>query len=146
MTKKLSIAIILLAILSIFILAQKEENPEKTDISVSEVKEKIDNKENIILLDVRSSGEYEGALGHLEGSILIPLFKLNDSLEGLAEYKNIVIITICKVGGRSRKAANILIENGFKALNMSGGMIAYREMEKESENNDSKSDSISNKQ
>jgi len=137
MNKKISIAFILLVVLSIIIFAQKENNQVNINISVAEVKDKIDNKEDIILLDVRTSSEYNGPLGHLEESILIPLFELEDRLVELDQNKNKVIIAICKVGGRSRSAANILIKNGFKAFNMSGGMIAYRTMEKKETKTDS---------
>lgn len=146
MTKKLSIAFLLLAVLSIIIFAQKEDNQENFDITVGEVKEKIDSKEKIVLLDVRTNAEYAGPLGHLEGSILIPLFELEDRLTELDEHKNKVIIAICKVGGRSRMAANILIKNGFKSLNMSGGMIAYRAMEAESQEKESMVDSVESNQ
>jgi len=146
MTKKLSIAFLILAILSIIIFAQKEETQENINISVAEVKEKIFNKEDIVLLDVRTSAEYNGPLGHLEGSILIPIFELENRLEELAEFNNKLILAICKVGGRSKMAANILIKNGFKALNMSGGMIAYRVMETDSEKKETLTDSVSNKQ
>jgi len=141
MTKKLSIAFLILAILSIIIFAQKEAKQENINISVVEVKEKIDNKKDVLLLDVRTPAEYKGALGHLKGSILIPLFELEDRLEELAKFKDRVIIAICKVGGRSKMATNILIKKGFKALNMSGGMVAYRAMEKNSEENEKKADS-----
>ena len=141
MTKKLSIAFLILAILSIIIFAQKEAKQENINISVVEVKEKIDNKKDVLLLDVRTPAEYKGALGHLKGSILIPLFELEDRLEELAKFKDRVIIAICKVGGRSKMATNILIKKGFKALNMSGGMVAYRAMEKNSEENETKADS-----
>jgi len=141
MTKKLSIAFLILAILSIIIFAQKEAKQENINISVVEVKEKIDNKKDVLLLDVRTPAEYKGALGHLKGSILIPIFELEDRLEELAKFKDRVIIAICKVGGRSKMATNILIKKDFKALNMSGGMVAYRAMEKNSEENEKKADS-----
>ena len=146
MNRNLSIAFIILAVLSIIIFAQKEETQEKINISVVEVKEKIENKEKIILLDVRTNTEYNGPLGHLKGSILIPLFELGDRLEELDKYKNREIITVCKVGGRSGSAANILIKNGYKALNMSGGMVAYRAMEKEFEKNKTSQDSVATNQ
>ena len=141
MFKKISIALILLVILSIYILAQKEENNEKAIVSVSEVKEKIENKEDILLLDVRTSGEFEGNLGHIEGATLIPLQELENRLDELTEKKENEIIVICRSGNRSGRATNILRKEGFNAFNMVGGMIAYRVMENKSEQNESEKES-----
>ncbi len=141
MFKKISIALILLVILSIYILAQKEENNEKAVVSVSEVKEKIENKEDILLLDVRTSGEFEGNLGNIEGATLIPLQELESRLDELAEKKENEIIVICRSGNRSGRATNILRKEGFNAFNMVGGMIAYRVMENKSEQNESEKES-----
>jgi rhodanese-related sulfurtransferase len=146
MIKKLSMSLFILTFLIILILAQKEENHEKSIVSVYEVKEKIQNKENIVLLDVRTKGEFEGNIGHIDGSILIPLKDIEDRLKELTEYKEKEIITICARGFRSQIAADILIKNGFNAFNMAGGLIAYRKMEKEFEHNDSESESDKNHQ
>jgi rhodanese-related sulfurtransferase len=127
------VAIVLLLILSIFILAQKEEAHEDALISVSELKEKIENKEDIFLLDVRTESEYNGNLGHIEGAVLISIFELKDRLDELKEHKDKEIVAICGSGIRSGRATNILRNDGFNAFNMVGGMIAYRAMEKKSE-------------
>ena len=140
MTKIAGVAIVLLLILSIFILAQKEETHDEAVISVSELKEKIENKEDIFLLDVRTESEFEGNLGHLEGATLIPVFELKDRLDEIKEHKEKEIIAICRSGNRSGRATNILRNEGFNAFNMVGGMIAYRAMEKKSEEKESKKD------
>ncbi len=100
-------------------------------ITVEEVKEKIENKEDIVLLDVRSLEEYEGSLGHLDSSILIPIDQLLERIEELNKFKGNQIIVLCKGGFRSRRGTQILNEAGFNALDMQGGMLAYREMEEE---------------
>ena len=87
MLKKVSFAIIILALLSLFILAQQDKDDKKAIVSVSEVQEKIDNKEDIYLLDVRTAAEYSGNLGHIEGAILIPLNELENRLVELEEEK-----------------------------------------------------------
>ncbi len=130
MRKIAGVAIILLLILSIFILAQKEETHDDAVISVSELKEKIEKNEDIFLLDVRTESEFDGNLGHIEGAVLIPLFELKDRLGELKENKDKEIIAICRSGNRSGRATNILRNEGFNAFNMVGGMIAYRAMEK----------------
>ena len=137
MIKIASVAIVLLLVISIFIFAQQEESYDNAVISVSELKEKMENKENIFLLDVRTESEFDGNLGHIEGTILIPVDELKDRVDELEEQKEKEIIVICRSGNRSGRATNILRDEGFNAFNMVGGMIAYRVMEKKSEEKDS---------
>lgn len=145
MLKKIGFAIVIFTLLSLFILAQKEKDNAKSIISVTEVKEKIDNKEDIYLLDVRTESEYNGNLGHIVGTVLIPLNELKKRLGELKEEKEKEIIVICRSGNRSGMATNILRSNGFNAINMVGGMLAYRAMEeKANQNKSSKKDDKKN--
>ena len=107
-------------------------------ITVEQVKVKIDSMEQILLLDVRTSEEFDGTMGHIEGSILIPLYELEERLAELDEYQNHEIIVICRSGNRSGIGAQILIENGYKALNMDGGMIAWNNMLEDQKKKDEK--------
>ena len=107
-------------------------------ISVEQAKAKIDSMEQILLLDVRTSEEFDGTMGHIEGSILIPLYELEERLAELDEYQNHEIIVICRSGNRSGIGAQILIENGYKALNMDGGMIAWNNMLEDQKKKDEK--------
>jgi rhodanese-related sulfurtransferase len=74
-------------------------------------------KEGAIILDVRSKGEY--AQGHIQGSINIPVDKLQEHLGKLK--KNTPIITCCASGVRSASAKNILTSNGFGKVYNGGG-------------------------
>ena len=62
----------------------------------------------------------------------------NKKKDELEKYKEDEIIVICARGIRSDMAAKLLRENGFNALNLSGGMIAYRALEKENEEESNK--------
>ena len=74
------------------------------------------------LLDVRQPPEYEEE--HLPGAKLIPLPELVDSLEGLEAEKPIIVY--CAVGGRSRMAAQLLVNQDFKKVfYLEGGMQAW---------------------
>jgi phage shock protein E len=66
-----------------------------------------------IILDVRSGGEYAG--GHIDGSINIPVNKLEANLQKL-KAKDKAIITCCASGGRSASAKRILEDNGYTAV------------------------------
>ena len=74
------------------------------------------------LLDVRQPTEYEDE--HLPGAKLVPLPELVDSLEGLEAEKPIIVY--CAVGGRSRMAAQLLVNQNFqKVFYLEGGMEGW---------------------
>ena len=81
----------------------------------------LSNDDNVTLLDVRTSREYENR--HLKNAIHIPVQKLGSSLDLLNDGKNKRIIVYCRSGNRSIKASRILEENGFTPLNVEGGII-----------------------
>jgi glyoxylase-like metal-dependent hydrolase (beta-lactamase superfamily II)/rhodanese-related sulfurtransferase len=79
-----------------------------------------------IILDVREPEEYSGELGHIEGSILIPLKDLTSREEELKEYKDKHVIAVCRAGVRSTTAAAILTGLGFEQVsNLKGGMLDW---------------------
>ena len=94
-------------------------------ISMSEFQDKIlDNK--TVVLDVRTEEEYFGPLGHINGSILIPINELEDRLDELNDYKENTIYVVCRSGNRSGFGKDILNENNFTAVNVDGGMLAWK--------------------
>ncbi|MCK4542992.1 MAG: FAD-dependent oxidoreductase [Spirochaetales bacterium] len=96
-----------------------------TGISCVEVKEKLDRKEDIFLLDMRGPDEYEEMrLG--VGETLIPLGKLRTSLDKLPADKNKEIIVYCKISLRGYEAACHLSPLGYTNVKvMEGGIIAW---------------------
>ncbi len=75
------------------------------------------NKENTVLLDVRSKTEFNN--GHIEGAENIPVDELRRNLNKLDKNKE--ILEYCQVGLRGYIASRILSQNGFKVKNMTGG-------------------------
>jgi molybdopterin/thiamine biosynthesis adenylyltransferase/rhodanese-related sulfurtransferase len=100
--------------------ATADEVPE---ITVQELKKRLDNGENLSVLDVREPHEYEVAN---IGARLIPL---NELPERLAELdRNVPLAVHCKTGGRSARAVKLLQETGFQnAFNVEGGITAWSE-------------------
>lgn len=97
------------------------------DITVKELKERLDNGEELNFFDVREEHEYEA--DNL-GAVLIPLGELPDHLDDLEELKDEEIIIHCRSGARSGKAQQFLEQNGFTNVrNVLGGILAYRELE-----------------
>lgn len=81
-----------------------------------------------LLLDVREPGEYTGPLGHIPGARLIPLGLLAERLGELGDREQ-PIVAICKSGGRSNKAAQLLLDAGFRRVrSMSGGTSRWVEL------------------
>ena len=99
---------------------------KKVDVvSMDEFQNKILDQKTVIL-DVRTQEEYFGPLGHIEGSILIPINELENRLNELNEYKKNTIYVVCRSGNRSEFGKDILNENNFTAVNVDGGMLNWK--------------------
>ena len=88
-------------------------------IDVTEASNRVGNA--CMLLDVRTPEEYHA--GHAPEATWIPL---DDVAERAGELdRDLAILAICRAGGRSQKAAEILADLGFCTINVSGGMNAW---------------------
>jgi sulfur-carrier protein adenylyltransferase/sulfurtransferase len=102
--------------------AEAAKELEVPTITATELKAKIDRKDQFVLVDVREPFEYD--ISRIPGSKLIPLGELPARLSELDSADDIVLH--CKVGGRSAKALRILQEAGFRKLNnLQGGITAW---------------------
>ena len=91
-------------------------------ISPKELKASLDKGDKLVLVDVREEWEY--SLAKLDGSILIPLGTLPQSLARL--NRDAEIIAICHHGMRSADATNFLLQQGFANVkNLVGGIDAW---------------------
>jgi adenylyltransferase/sulfurtransferase len=91
------------------------------EITVQELKAMRDKGMNFLLLDVRNPDEY--ALCHLNGH-LIPMNELPTRFHELNPEQ--VLVVHCHAGGRSRRATEFLIKQGFKNVsNLRGGITAW---------------------
>ena len=90
-------------------------------LSVKELKQRIDAGEDVFILDVREPFEYQ--IANLGGT-LIPM---NDVPRRLAEIdRDREIVVQCKMGGRSQRVAEFLAQSGYpKVVNLSGGITAW---------------------
>jgi sulfur dioxygenase len=85
------------------------------------------NGPRLALVDVREPAEFYGPLGHVPGAELVPLATLATSTPSLARERPLV--TICRSGGRSGKAALQLSALGFRVASLRGGMVGWAEKE-----------------
>lgn len=88
--------------------------------SPAEVKEKLKNSRDAILLDVRTNAER--TRGHIQGSLHIPLHAIVRQSDTLDKYRGKEIICYCQSGNRSISAAARLKKLGFTVANMQGGI------------------------
>lgn len=94
------------------------------DITVSELKERIERGEKFHFLDVREEWEYEE--DNL-GADNIPLGELPHRLAELEPMKEEEIVIHCRSGARSGNAKKFMETKGFtKVRNVLGGIMAYR--------------------
>jgi rhodanese-related sulfurtransferase len=95
------------------------------DITVQEVKQRLDAGEHLHLIDVRNPDEHE--FENIGGQ-LVPLGDLADELDSLENLKNEEVIVYCRSGNRSGRAKQMLEQADFTNVrNMLGGMLAYNE-------------------
>lgn len=97
-------------------------------ISPKELHKKLNNKEDIILLDTRN--EYEVRLGTFENAVDLNLDSFRDfpkEIKNLKkEMKNKEIVMFCTGGVRCEKASALMLKNGFKDVKqIDGGVINY---------------------
>jgi rhodanese-related sulfurtransferase len=93
-------------------------------INVTELKDKMDSgKTGWVLLDVREPEETR--LARIEGALCIPMSFLMDRMSELKEYLEKEIYCLCHHGGRSAMVADFLNSNGFRAVNVLGGINAW---------------------
>ncbi|MDE1977011.1 MAG: hypothetical protein KGL04_06320 [Elusimicrobia bacterium] len=91
------------------------------EISVEELKAKIERKDPFVLLDVREMEEHQEA--RIPGSVLIPLGELPQRVEEIDSAVEVVVH--CRSGGRSAQATEFLCSRGYKAVNVAGGILAW---------------------
>jgi len=83
----------------------------------------LDQKKGMLLLDVRSTGEYEQ--GHIPGAVHVPMAEIGDKVKKLKKDKEVVVY--CRSGNQSIWAIKRLMGMGYKNLyNLKGGYNAWK--------------------
>ncbi|MCF8480813.1 MAG: rhodanese-like domain-containing protein [Rhodospirillum sp.] len=99
-------------------------------VSLDELKGKVDAREDLLVIDVRSAGEYAG--GHPRGAMNIPVGDIKTRLaeipeEDLATLKATPVYLICATNSRAASAARALKGKGFSAVSVvDGGVGKWR--------------------
>lgn len=107
-------------------LPPREERTRSTvpEISPQALALRLEAGEELLLLDVREVEEH--ARARIDGARLLPLGELPDRLDELAEWRERAVVVQCHHGGRSERAARLLIEAGFgRVENLDGGIEGW---------------------
>ena len=115
--------LVLMVFTSLF-YAQEEDVPE---ITAKELIEKMKADTNLVIVDVRMADELTGPLGKIEGVIHIPITEIKFRMNELENHKDDLIAVIGRSGKRSKFGAMFLREGGYNAVNVSDGMLGYRQ-------------------
>lgn len=92
------------------------------DITADEAWNLIQDKPDLVILDVRTQSEYDD--GHIEGALLIPNTELSERLDEL--NKSDEIIVYCRTGNRSSGSVVVLKDAGFsKIYHLSEGITSW---------------------
>ena len=90
-------------------------------ITTEELLKKIDAGETVSIIDVRENDEV--ATGVIPGAKHIALGQIENSMDQID--KSVPHYIVCKAGGRSAMACEILEENGYNVTNVTGGMMGW---------------------
>jgi rhodanese-related sulfurtransferase len=93
------------------------------EIDAVDLKTRLDQRDPVQLIDVRTAGEFAG--GHIAGAVNVPINGLRSALPTLALDRQRPVIAICQTAHRSSPAVRVLKQAGFDARQLRGGMIAW---------------------
>jgi len=99
-------------------------NPNVKNLTAEEANKLINENKEVIILDVRTKGEYSS--GHIQGAKLIPSSEIASRVSELEKYVNKPILVYCASGGRSPGAVQILVRNNFTEIyHLSRGISSW---------------------
>lgn len=96
------------------------------DLTVHDLKKKLENKEDFVLIDVREL--YEHTDFNIGGELATLQTTLMDKIAELKDNPDQEIIVYCRSGNRSNMAKQLFVQAGFTNVhNLIGGILAWRE-------------------
>jgi len=96
------------------------------EVTIDEVKAKLDRREKFLLIDVREESEY--AADHLPGAVHLGKGIIERDVEALVPDQDTPMVLYCGGGFRSALAADNLQKMGYtQVLSMDGGIRGWRE-------------------
>ena len=102
--------------------APRRANQKYLTLTPEEAKARLDEAEDVILLDVRTQEEFDG--GHIPGAVCLPNEDISADLP-LPFDKDAEILVYCRSGRRSAEAAEKLADMGYENVADFGGIIDW---------------------
>jgi rhodanese-related sulfurtransferase len=94
------------------------------EIPPRDLHDALRNGANIQVIDVRTEAEFRR--GHILGAVSVPILRLSKELPRLGLDQTKSVVAICKTAHRSVPAVRMLIEAGYQASQLAGGMNRWR--------------------
>lgn len=96
-----------------------------------DLKERLDRRDDVLILDVRNPGEFTDDLGHIPGALNLPLSSLSGRLEqirpSLEPHADTPVYVVCRTANRAANAARLLKKAGLKDIRvLEGGMVRWK--------------------
>ena len=118
------LAVVLVVVASVLFAPSLLPRIDDIDVTVLEARSLIDDKPDLVILDVRTTSEYED--GHIKGAVNIPVQELSARLDELSNEDELLVY--CRTGNRSAQAVDILQDVGFtKIYHMDAGITGWIE-------------------
>lgn len=94
------------------------------EISATELKDRLDNGEDLVILDIREPHELH--IAKLDNTVHIPLGQIAERLPELEQFKEKDIVVYCRTGKRSAQCTEFLRAKGLdRTFNLIGGIHAW---------------------
>ena len=116
------ILMLVIVIGGLFMFMQNGSANQK--MSYEELQNKLNAKENFVLLDVRTQEEFDA--GHIPTAILLPYDEINLKAATVLPDKEKEIVLYCRSGRRSAIAKKALVELGYKDVKDFGGISKWQ--------------------
>jgi rhodanese-related sulfurtransferase len=98
------------------------------DISVEDLKQRMDAGEAPFVIDVREQNEFDES--RIPGTVLMPMSRFGEIFTQLNDRKDSEIIVQCRSGARSDRIAGFLRGQGFSNVrNLTGGILAWQRIQ-----------------
>ena len=120
------IAVGLVAVALLVLSLMKRRRRANHRLATTDLKRRLDGREDILVLDVRNRADYAGDGGHIPGAKNIPLREMQSRLNELAAWKQRPLAVVCTTNIKSGRAANLLRKSGFgRVLLVGDGMVGW---------------------
>jgi uncharacterized membrane protein YdjX (TVP38/TMEM64 family)/rhodanese-related sulfurtransferase len=92
------------------------------------LRRRLESEGNLLVLDVRTTEDFTGEQGHIDGAVNIPVEELQQRMDELGDHMERPVAIVCRTDRRSAKAALLLTEAGFADVHVvRGGMTKWLE-------------------